>query len=138
MRRGKKRNETNTRMIAALPKLWTMGVETVDIAERFQETEEMVRYYARQQGLPARKRPPPRKPEMSRLERRRQHIKKLHCLRHRNAIQQPDPIILEPSPSLFGAPLKRLDDETRALIDRAVARSEKPRRAYHRRRGARG
>ncbi len=136
MRRGKKANETNTRMIAALAKLWAMGIETVDIAERFGETEEMVRYYARQQGLPARKRPPPHKAEMSRAERWRLHVKKLQCLRHRNAIQQPDPIILEPSPSLFGAPLKRLDEETRALIDQAVARSQKPRRAYHRRRGA--
>ncbi len=136
MRRGKKANATNTRMIAALPKLWAMGIETVDIAERFQETEEMVRYYARQQGLPARKRLPPHKAEMSQAERRRQHGKMLGCLRHRNAIQQPDPIILEPSPSLFGAPLKRLDEETRALIDQAVARSQKPRRAYHRRRDA--
>ncbi len=134
MRRGKKANETNTRMIAALPKLWAMGIETVDIAERFQETEEMVRYYARQQGLPPRKRLPPHKAEMSVAERRRQHGKMLGDVRRRHFIQQPDPIVLEPSPSLFGAPLKRLDEETRVLIDKAVARSQQPRRAYHKRR----
>ncbi len=138
MKRGYGPNEVDTRLIAALPKLWEWGVETSDIADRFSTSDDAVREYARRLKLPARKRVRTHKPEMSRLERRRQHMKKLHCLRHRNSIQQPDPIILEPSPSLFGAPLKRLDEETRTLIDEAVARSQKPRRAYHRRRDARG
>ncbi len=136
MKRGRSPNEADPRLIAALPKLWAAGVETVDIADRFSAKVDTVRLYAHRLGLKMRDRPPSDKPEMSKAELRRKHMRKVHCLRHRNAIRQPDPIVLAPPGTLFGAPLRKLDAETRALIDAAVDAAQGPRRAYHKRRGA--
>lgn len=108
---------------------WAKGLTSVEIGLQIDRPFDSINARAKRIGLPHRAhqaRPRSRAKAKASKRSRDEFIaevgKVAHSIRHRQAlaIKLDSPIILRPTAAHFGFPIKDVDPETRALIDRAV------------------
>lgn len=110
----------NEELRAKIKALWNT-VRNRDIADQLGISQGRVSQIAKALGLPSKKMRAQRANSEANGRRAGDIVRRHHA-------RQPDPVRLVPSPVLFGAPLRILDDDTRRLIDRALRERRKGRR----------
>ena len=106
--------------------LWAEEATCETIAARIGVTRGSVVYRAKHLGLDtSRERVPSmgrQPPEMSQAERKRERRQiNRDLLRRKRIAQDSEPIVLRPSHTMTGFPVREIEPETRALIDAALA-----------------
>jgi hypothetical protein len=105
---------------------WFDGMSAVHIGRKLGRPVDSINARARKLGLPSRGtgngcREPGTQMSIAEVKAKRARIN--GCVLHRRALGFHDPIVITQAPlTLFGAPIKGLDPETRALIDREIER----------------
>lgn len=106
----------------ALRRMWAADMEVVEIARRLGRKKQSILARANYLGLPRRKKKATVVAPVRRTvgEIRQEHYRRVGDLRRRHFLNLSDPIVLRPSPTMFGYPIREIELETRALIDRAI------------------
>ena len=116
------RNRFSDEEDGIIRRLWS-STEVADIARHLGRQTVSIYQRAKLLGLPSRGLGPSEsRPCLTSTQQQFKitGARRMASLKHRRSLGFSDPIILTPSASLFGFPLRAIDPETRALIDRAI------------------